>query len=252
MLKAEKSRTTIKMYMECIRTLMNDAKADRIILEGQYPFGKRKFEIKKGTGRKLALSLSQIKAVMQFPLLTENEKRMRDLWFFSYMTNGINFSDMLRLKYSDLIGEEIHFSRKKTIRTAKVHKEIIAPVLPEMRAIIEKWGNPDIKHDNNIFPFLRKGMSPIEEKLEIQNVVRLCNKKMTKISEALGLPSISTYTARHSFATVLKRSGANIAFISESLGHTDIRTTENYLSSFEQKERLKNASLLTDFDRKTE
>jgi len=50
------------------------------------------------------------------------------------------------------------------------------------------------------------------------------------------------------YATVLKRSGANIAFISESLGHSDLRTTENYLSSFEQEERAKNASKLTNFN----
>jgi len=47
---------------------------------------------------------------------------------------------------------------------------------------------------------------------------------------------------------VLKRSGANIAFISESLGHSDLKTTENYLASFEKEERKKNAALLTNFE----
>ena len=70
---------------------------------------------------------------------------------------------------------------------------------------------------------------------------------MAEISEALNLENISTYTARHSYATVLKRSGANIAFISESLGHSDLKTTENYLDSFEDDTRLKNASELTNF-----
>jgi len=37
----------------------------------------------------------------------------------------------------------------------------------------------------------------------------------------------------NTFATVLKRSGAPIEFISESLGHKDLKTTENYLDSFE-------------------
>jgi site-specific recombinase XerD len=57
----------------------------------------------------------------------------------------------------------------------------------------------------------------------------------------------SLISARHSYATVLKRSGANIAYISESLGHNDIKTTENYLASFEKEERVKNASFLTNF-----
>ena len=70
---------------------------------------------------------------------------------------------------------------------------------------------------------------------------------MKKIGEKLGISGISTYTARHSYATVLKRSGANIAYISESLGHADLKTTENYLASFEREEREKNAKMLTNF-----
>jgi site-specific recombinase XerD len=67
------------------------------------------------------------------------------------------------------------------------------------------------------------------------------------IGDKLGIAGISTYTARHSYASVLKRSGANIAYISESLGHSNLKTTENYLASFEKEERIKNAALLTNF-----
>ena len=71
---------------------------------------------------------------------------------------------------------------------------------------------------------------------------------MKKIAKVLGINErISTYTARHSFATVLKRSGANYMFISESLGHTDLSTTQHYLDSFEEDERIKNAAFLTNF-----
>ena len=57
-----------------------------------------------------------------------------------------------------------------------------------------------------------------------------------------------TYTARHSFATVLKRAGAKTSYISESLGHSNLTVTENYLAYFEKEERIKNAQLLTDFN----
>lgn len=247
----DKTRTTIKIYIGCIRALMNDALTDKIIIASQYPFGKekdKKFEIKTGSGRKLALTLSQIKAVLEYPLHTDFERRCRDLWYFSYMCNGINFSDMLKLKYKDIAGGEIHFIRQKTKRTTKEQKEIVATLLPQMAEIITRWGNPSKRPDNYIFPFLSPGLTPIEEKRIIQNVVRLTNKKMAKISKDLNYDIISTYTARHSYATVLKRSGANIAFISESLGHTDLRTTENYLASFETEERAKNASKLVQFE----
>ena len=78
-------------------------------------------------------------------------------------------------------------------------------------------------------------------------ITRAINKRMKEVGEQLGIGNISTYTARHSFATVLKRAGTNIAYISESLGHQDLRTTENYLASFEREERIKNAELLTKF-----
>jgi site-specific recombinase XerD len=87
----------------------------------------------------------------------------------------------------------------------------------------------------------------MEKKLAIQYLTKHCNKRLSKIGKAIGIEGISTYTARHSFATVLKRSGANIAYISESLGHNDLKTTENYLASFEKEERIKNASFLTNF-----
>lgn len=61
---------------------------------------------------------------------------------------------------------------------------------------------------------------------------------MKRIGEAIGVGKITTYAARHSFATVLKRSGANIAYISESLGHQDLKTTEITLpASNERNER---------------
>lgn len=66
----------------------------------------------------------------------------------------------------------------------------------------------------------------------------LINKRMRMIGEQLEIGNISTYTARHSFATVLKRAGANIAYISESLGHQDLKTTETTLPpSSERNER---------------
>ena len=59
---------------------------------------------------------------------------------------------------------------------------------------------------------------------------------MSRIKEKLGIDKkITTYVARHTFSTVLKRSGATTEYIQEALGHTDVKTTENYLDSFEKK-----------------
>jgi integrase len=247
MLEEGKSYTTISMYIRALQAIVNEGKQQGIISQAQYPFGKGKYEIPEESGRKMALSLSQIGTVLKYPLTSETERRCRDLWFFSYLTNGINMSDLLQLRYSNIENGYIRFFRQKTVGKSRKKREIAAVLLPEMKHIITSWGNQKQKPNNYIFPFLYDGLDAEQERRIIKNTTNLINKKMRKIGKELGYGNISTYTARHSFATVLKRSGANIAFISESLGHADLRTTENYLDSFEDETRLKNAELLTKF-----
>jgi integrase/recombinase XerD len=246
LLEDGKSFTSISMYMRSLQAIFNTGVREGVISKSRYPFGKGKYEIPQEEGRKMALTLAQIGKIINHPLRTETEKRCRDLWFFSYLCNGINIVDLLHLKYSDIENGKISFYRIKTINRSKNKKKIVAIILPEMQQIIDKWGNPK-RPDNYIFPFLSDKLTPEVEMRIVKNATSLINKKMRAIGKDLGYGVISTYTARHSFATVLKRSGANTAFIGESLGHTDLKTTENYLDSFEDDTRLKNASQLTNF-----
>lgn len=242
-----KTYTTIGMRGRAIRTIMNTALEMHLIKESQYPFGHGKYEIPTGQGRKLALTLPQIKALVTYTDGFEGTEHYRDLWFFSYLCNGINFADLITLKYSDIQNGEIYFIRAKTMYTSKIKKEICAIVTPEMQAIIDRWGVPNKDPNAYIFGFLKGDETPMQIKSRTRDVISRCNKYLKKIGKAIGIEGLSTYTARHSYATVLKRSGANIAYISESLGHNDLKTTENYLASFEKEEREKNAKLLTNF-----
>lgn len=155
-------------------------------------------------------------------------------------------ADFVKLKYCDIIDGEICFVRQKTERTTKTRKEIRAVITERMQQIIDWRGNPPTT-DGYIFPVLDGTEDPLLLKHKTQYLTRAINKRMAEVADRLGIGHISTYTARHSFATVLKRAGANIAYISESLGHQDLKTTENYLASFEREERQKNAELLTRF-----
>ena len=156
-------------------------------------------------------------------------------------------ADFVKLRYRDIVDGEICFVRQKTERTTKTRKEIRVIVSDPMQKIIERWGNKDRRPSNYIFPVLTGMETALERNIKTKKITTAVNKQMQEIGKALGIDHISTYTARHSFATVLKRSGANIAYISESLGHQDLKTTENYLASFEREEREKNAELLTKF-----
>jgi len=247
MLKGGRGYTTIGMYLRAIRTILNEAIRSGIIKVNQYPFGRDKKEIQTGSGRKLALTLAQIKSIVDFSDGNTTTDRYRDLWFFSYLCNGINFTDIVHLKYGNIQNNEISYLREKTKRTSKVKKEIQAVLTQEMKTIIKRWGNKNKATDQFIFPYLTGKETPMEAKVKSLELIRRTNKRLKEIGKSLNIDHLSTYSARHSFATVLKRSGANIAYISESLGHADQKTTENYLSSFEQEERIKNAALLTKF-----
>jgi integrase len=247
MIEEGKSYATISIYLRCLRAIFNDAKTAGTIKENQYPFGKGKYEIPIGKGRKMALNLQKIKQIITFSDGTEATEHYRDLWFFLYLCNGINVNDMLKLKFSNIDNDEVHFYRSKTLHTSREKKEIEALLTPEMKQIIDRWGNPDKSPDNYVFPFLDGYNTPMEQKKRVQDVTRRINKHLKIIGDKLGISGVSTYTARHSYATVLKRSGANISYISESLGHSNLKTTENYLASFEKEERIKNAAFLTNF-----
>jgi integrase len=241
MVDSNKSYTTISMYLRSLRSIMNDALKRGIITQVQYPFNN--YKIPSVKGRKLALTISQIKQVMDYPLTIELDKKYRDLWFFSYLCNGINMNDLFRLRHSDIRNGEVHYFRQKTIRTSRDKSPIIATLLPEMKQIIDRWGTSG----EYIFPGLEGVNDPAEQKRLIGNLTRAVNERMKKIGKELGFGNISTYTARHSFATVLKRSGASIAYISESLGHSDLKTTTSYLDSFEKEERIRQSSNLVNF-----
>ncbi|MDR1919133.1 MAG: site-specific integrase [Tannerellaceae bacterium] len=242
------SYSSISFYFRNLKCIINQARKDGIVKEAQYPFGKGRYEVPKGNSCKLALTLKEIKQLVSFTDDQPETEEYRDLWFFSYLCNGINFKDMLYLKYSDIAGGEICFVRAKTARSTKHGKVIYAVVTPQMQAIIDRWGNPPATPGTLIFRYAKGTENNFEKMKLVQKVVVECNKVLDRISRRTGIPKVTTYAARHSYATVLKRSGANIAYISESLGHSSLAITEHYLASFEQEERQKHASLLTKFE----
>jgi integrase len=252
MLDAEKSMTTIGIYLRSLRTITNIAIEDGLLAREFYPFGKRKYQIPSGRNIKKALTLTDIKGIVNYKPTTQAEERGRDLWLFSYLCNGANVKDIARLQYKNIDHSMIQFVRAKTERTTKQDlKPIMVSLLPEVKHIIEKWGVKPAKPDTYVFGLLEKSDNSEKELAKVRQATKTINKYMKRIGEHLGINiNLTTYTARHSFATVLKRSGAPTEFISESLGHKDLRTTENYLDSFEDSVKESFQRQLLNFDAK--
>ena len=249
----DKSLTSVGIYLRCVRHLYNKAiKAGDVSIEN-YPFGDLKdgkYTIPQPQNIKLALPLSDIKKIFEYqPVENSPEHFHRDMWIFSYLCNGINVKDLCLLKYKDIAREHIQFRRAKTMNTNKGAKPIEAIITEEVKQIINKWGTKPKEPNNYVFPFLTDGLTPAQIQSRVKQATKQINKYIKRVAKNIGIDAnISTYTARHSFATVLKRSGAPVSFISESLGHTDIKTTQSYLASFENEAKREMTKKLTDWD----
>lgn len=251
LLHAGRSETTVGIYLRNLRTLVNQAKRNGIITEKEYPFGKGRYIIPAARNVKKALSHTEIKMIYGVELTPgSTAARARDFWLFSYVCNGINVKDMCRLRWRDIDGDRLTFVRAKTERTTKGNQKKGTVILqPETWAIINRLCSSSRKPDNYIFPILHANITPQRERELVQYLTRSINKYMRRIAADLKIDKpLTTYTARHSFATMLKRNGASEEFISESLVHESTRSTKNYMSDFDDETKRQYTENLLRFD----
>ena len=238
------NNTTINIYMKTLQSIFNSALDDGAIRASEYPFGKNGYRIPPPSSRKMALTKKQIDEIR----LWKGDKEIeywRDMWMFSYLCNGINFRDMLFLKYKNIADGEISYIRAKTANSQKQCRVIRATVTPLMEEIMARSGKGvEGEPENFIFRFAKGNETPLEVSTMVRKAIASCNGAMKALAADLGIPAFSTYTARHSFATVLMKSGTDISFISESLGHASIAMTETYLAGYDKEERRRYAENL--------
>lgn len=235
------SMTTIGIYLRHLRAVVNEAIDAGVMPTTSYPFGRNKYVIPAGTNTKKALSKADIEKIKSYqPLAGTMEQRAHDLWVLSYFSNGANLTDLCHLTWGqvDFKDNRLTFVRQKTARSRKQKQTtIVAHLRPETVAILERWGTADRRPAAYVFPFLTADMDAHKRKVVVHQVTKMTNKWMKKIAALLGIEGdVNTYAARHSFATVLLKSKASLAFISKSLGHTNLKTTESYLGSFDDEE----------------
>lgn len=235
------SLTTIGIYLRHLRSVVNDAIEAGLLPRTSYPFGSNGYAIPAGSNPKKALPRNDIDKIKEYqPMPGTMEQRSHDLWLFTYYCNGINLTDICHLTWNqvDLKAGTVTFVRQKTSRSRKKNQtHIVAYLRPETVAIIERWASAERSPNSYVFPFLTSAMDPRRRKDIVKQITLITNRWMRKIAESLGIESdVTTYSARHSFATVLLKSKASLAFISKSLGHTNLKTTESYLGSFDDDE----------------
>lgn len=245
LLSSKKSASTISIYMRQIRTILNQAITAGVLPADMYPF--RKYEIPSGRNVKKALKESDILKLLNHKPIKKDEEKALDFWILSYLCNGMNFADIMELKPENINNNLLQFVRQKTKRTKKKDlRPIKVGLNPRAIEIIEKYKNTNPENPY-LFPFLEPNLSPVTAKHRSKRLIKWVNTRMENIRSELKIDQkLGTYVARHSFSTILKRKGISSEFIKESLGHSSLVTTENYLDSFTDDVKLEYANLLTD------
>ncbi len=245
MLTNGKSISTVGIYLRSLRAIYNVQNIDKSV----YPFGngKNKYAIPTSKNTKKALTVEEIANIYNYDTEPKSSKQMaKDYWLFLYLCNGMNVKDFCLLKWGNIDGNMLTYKRAKTERSQKQSKSISVALKPETLDIIKKWGQPSLDKNGFIFPHLNNKMNAEQKRATYKQLTKIINKYMKRIASEIGIDkNVTTYFARHSFATVLKRSGANIAMISELLGHSSVDVTESYLDSFENDQIQKETDVLT-------
>lgn len=246
MIERGRSITTVGMYAIAMRRIFNLAASDRfkIIPREMYPFGEGKYVIPAAQGRKMALTEDHKDKLLKFATLKIDARKAVDFWIFSYFCNGMNLADVCHLRFRDMPEGFIIFTRTKTARTQRNKKPIVVIWRKEIQDIIDRWGNKSGGPNDYVFPVLREGLTPEQIKDRIHDFIDEINHGLDVATSELQMDRITSYSARHTYATVARNKGATIEFIQEALGHADSATTQSYLASFDLETKKRIAGLL--------
>ena len=222
---------TIGIRFRTLRAVYNLALTEGLVKTDLYPFKKYKVSKLHKETAKRAITKEQVKQVIEYDVSEVRfyKKLAVDMFTFSYLMGGINFTDMAFLTDKNIDGGRMVYVRQKT------KKLIILPLQEKAVEIMNRYRSPQRKY---IFLILdNRERTPRQIRNRIYDVLANVNGHLNDIGKELGIEmKISSYTARHSYATVLKRSGVSTSIISESLGHSSERITQIYLDSFDNEQ----------------
>jgi integrase len=152
------------------------------------------------------------------------------MFLFSFFSYGMRFSDVATLKFKNVEGGYIRYRMGKTERAHSVK------IFPPLQSIIDKYA-VDLNPDDYLFPLLNtnknlKDPEVIDQELSSKNAY--VNKELNILrKEAKINKRVSFHVARHSYADIARKKGTDLHSISNSLGHTSLKTTESYLKGLD-------------------
>ena len=227
--KQELAENTIGIRFRTLRAIYNLAIEQDIVKTESYPFAKYKVARLHAETVKRSLFKEDIERILAYKSTNNYMRFPIDIFAFTYYCGGINFTDIAHLTQANLIDGRLIYKRQKTKKLIKI------PLQPQALALIKKYHNAK---SPCLFPNLSPFQKTAEQKAKrIHKVITKVNDRLKQIGEALNLPiALTTYVARHSQATVMKKAGVSTGVIREIMGHSSERITQIYLDSFDNEQ----------------
>ena len=215
---------TISLYNRELRAVYNYALDEEIIQMDKRPFRKsftgqektRKRAVDGGVVKRLAILSLIDKEMLGFA---------RDLFLFSIYMQGMPFIDMAYLKKEQVRNGCITYQRRKTNRQLRVK------IHPQAQIIIDRYmvSDPGCPY---LFPILYDPEKKTER--EYSSALRVYNKRLDSLSSLLELDEpLTSYVARHTWASLARHCGTSDTVISEAMGHSHVGVTTIYLASLD-------------------
>ena len=225
LLERQLSWNTVSTYMRMLRATYNRAVEKGIMKYVPYLFK----GVYTGVQSKVKRALPP-QAMAKFMDSRTLETHPESKWFvLMFLLRGIPFVDLAHLRKCDLNGGVITYHRHKT------QKELSVSIPEEAMDIIRR--NLDKTSSPYLFPILNGILNGKDAYKNYQSELRKLNYQLSTLSKEIGKGvKISSYAARHTWATTAYHQKTPMGLISNALGHSSIKVTEAYLKPFDNNE----------------
>lgn len=175
---------------------------------------------------KRAIPLASIRAIRQLSLPEGSSLAFaRDVFMLSLYLQGMSFVDIAYMKKSDIRSGQLQYNRRKTGQSITISWE------QSMQDIVDGYS-----HLTKGSPYLMPIITRLDgtERYQYEKTEHNVNRNLKKIGEMVGLHiPLTTYVARHTWASTMRDMGFDISIVSRGLGHENLKTTQIYLSTID-------------------
>lgn len=219
---------TVSTYMRTLKAVHNRLVANKRTSYEPTLFNDVYTKVESQTKRSLPEEQMQTLLRTDFKTLPEDVQCALAYFLLMFLFRGMPFIDLAYLRKQDIKENTIAYCRHKTGRqmTLRIPKEAVK--------LFESFCNKNTD-SGYLFPILDEDIKNDKELYEYYlDALRKFNRQLEKIAGLL-LPGVklSSYTSRHTWATLAFHAGIPIGIISKALGHSSIKVTETYLKPFE-------------------